>query len=46
MMLLLVQAQIIGPVIVGKKARIAANAVVVKNVPESATMVGIPGTKT
>tara|TARA_Y200000002_G_scaffold374339_1_gene374919 strand:- start:126 stop:758 length:633 start_codon:yes stop_codon:yes gene_type:complete len=35
-------AQIIGPVIVGKSARIAANAVVVKNVPESATMVGIP----
>ena len=35
-------AQIIGPVIVGKCARIAANAVVVKDVPESATMVGIP----
>ena len=35
-------AQIIGPVIVGKHARIAANAVVVKDVPESATMVGIP----
>ena len=35
-------AQIIGPVIVGKYARIAANAVVVKDVPESATMVGIP----
>ena len=35
-------AQIIGPVIVGKCARIAANAVVVKNVAESATMVGIP----
>ena len=35
-------AQIIGPVIVGKNARIAANAVVVKDVPESATMVGIP----
>ena len=35
-------AQIIGPVVVGKKARIAANAVVVKDVPESATMVGIP----
>ena len=35
-------AQIIGPVIVGKCARIAANAVVVKDVPENATMVGIP----
>ena len=35
-------AQIIGPVIVGKNSRIAANAVVVKDVPESATMVGIP----
>ena len=35
-------AQIIGPVIVGKNARIAANAVVVKDVPENATMVGIP----
>ena len=35
-------AQIIGPVIIGKCARIAANAVVVKDVPESATMVGIP----
>ena len=35
-------AQIIGPVKIGKCARIAANAVVVKDVPESATMVGIP----
>ena len=35
-------AQIIGPIVVGKNARIAANAVVVKDVPESATMVGIP----
>ena len=35
-------AQIIGPVSVGNGARIAANAVVVKNVPENATMVGIP----
>ena len=35
-------AQIIGPVVVGKCARIAANAVVVKDVPENATMVGIP----
>ena len=35
-------AQIIGPVKVGNNARIAANAVVVKDVPENATMVGIP----
>ena len=35
-------AQIIGPIKVGDNARIAANAVVVKNVPENATMVGIP----
>ena len=35
-------AQIIGPVVIGKCARIAANAVVLKDVPENATMVGIP----
>ena len=35
-------AQIIGPVKIGKSSRIAANAVVVKDVPENATMVGIP----
>ena len=35
-------AQIIGPVNVGNGARIAANAVVVKDVPENSTMVGIP----
>ena len=35
-------AQIIGPIRVGKNARIASNAVVVKDVPENATMVGIP----
>ena len=35
-------AQIIGPVVVGKCARIAANAVVVKDVPENTTMVGVP----
>ena len=35
-------AQIIGPVKVGNRSRIAANAVVVNNVPENATMVGIP----
>ena len=35
-------AQIIGPVNVGNGGRIAASAVVVKDVPENATMVGIP----
>ena len=35
-------AQIIGPVKVGNNSRIAANAVVVKDVPENAKMVGIP----
>ena len=35
-------AQILGPVIVGKNAKIGANAVVTKNVPENAVMVGIP----
>jgi len=35
-------AQIIGPVKVGNNSRIAANAVVLKDVPENATMVGIP----
>ncbi len=35
-------AQILGPVVVGKNAKIGANAVVVKDVPENAVMVGIP----
>ena len=35
-------AQIIGPIKIGNNVRIAANAVVVKDVPENATMVGIP----
>ena len=35
-------AQIIGPVAVGNCARIAANAVVVNNVAENTTMVGVP----
>ena len=35
-------AQILGPVIVGKKAKIGANAVVTKDVKENSVMVGIP----
>ncbi|HEV2745991.1 MAG TPA: serine O-acetyltransferase EpsC, partial [Allosphingosinicella sp.] len=33
-------AQVLGPIHVGDRARIGANAVVTKNVPEGATMVG------
>ena len=43
-------AKILGPIEVGENARIGSNAVVVKEVPAGATMVGIParqvGTKT
>ena len=35
-------AQILGPIILGNYARIGANAVVLKNVPEYGTMVGNP----
>lgn len=35
-------AQVLGPVMVGARARIGANAVVTKDVAEGATMVGIP----
>ena len=35
-------AQVLGPVIIGKNAKIGANAVVTKNVPENAVMIGIP----
>ena len=35
-------AQVLGPVVIGKNAKIGANAVVTKNVPENAVMVGIP----
>lgn len=35
-------AQVLGPVYVGARARVGANAVVTKNVPDGATMVGIP----
>ena len=39
-------AQILGPISVGARARIGANAVVTKDVPEGAVMVGIPARST
>jgi len=39
-------AQVLGPILVGARARIGANAVVTKNVPEGATMIGIPARPT
>ena len=35
-------AQVLGPITVGKNAKIGANAVVTKNVPENGIMIGIP----
>ena len=35
-------AQVLGPIIVGKNAKIGANAVVTKDVSENAVMIGIP----
>jgi serine O-acetyltransferase len=39
-------AQILGPITVGTRARIGANAVVTRDVPEGAVMVGIPARST
>jgi serine O-acetyltransferase len=36
-------ARVLGPVVVGKGAQIGANAVVVRDVPEGAVVVGVPG---
>ncbi len=36
-------AKVLGPITIGKGARIGSNAVVVKDVPAGATVVGIPG---
>jgi len=36
-------AKVLGPITVGENARIGSNAVVVKDVPDGATVVGIPG---
>ena len=39
-------AQILGPIVVGQRARIGANAVVTDDVPEGATMVGVKARST
>ncbi len=39
-------AQVLGPITVSPRARIGANAVVTRDVPEGATMVGIPARQT
>jgi serine O-acetyltransferase len=36
-------AKILGPITVGRRVRVAANSVVIDDVPEAATVVGIPG---
>ena len=36
-------AKVLGPILVGRNARIGSNAVVTKEVPDEATVVGIPG---
>ena len=36
-------AKVLGPIVVGPNARVGSNAVVVKDVPAGATVVGIPG---
>ena len=35
-------AKLLGPILVGKNAKIGSNAVVISNVPPDVTMVGIP----
>jgi serine O-acetyltransferase len=36
-------AKVLGPIVIGEGARIGSNAVVVKDVPDNATVVGVPG---
>lgn len=40
------RAQVLGPILVGPRARVGANAVVTRDVPASAVMVGIPARPT
>ena len=37
------EAALLGPIKIGNNARIGANAVVIKDVPDNATVVGVPG---
>jgi serine O-acetyltransferase len=39
-------AQILGPIVIGQRARVGANAVVTEDVPEGATMVGVKARST
>ncbi|HFE37885.1 MAG TPA: serine O-acetyltransferase [Gammaproteobacteria bacterium] len=36
-------AKVLGPIVIGERSRIGSNAVVVKDVPASASVVGVPG---
>jgi serine O-acetyltransferase len=36
-------AKVLGPIVIGRGARIGSNAVVVRDVPDSSTVVGVPG---
>jgi serine O-acetyltransferase len=36
-------AKVLGPIKIGDNARVAANSVVLREVPENSTVVGIPG---
>lgn len=39
-------AKVLGPITIGKNARVGSNSVVVKDVPENATCIGVPGRNT
>jgi len=36
-------AKVLGPIVIGQNARVGSNSVVVKNVPDNATCIGVPG---